>query len=132
MALDSLVAKANTGEGIDRLAGRSTPDGFVGAALIADSNGAEVSQSNPLSVRLYGIVETPEILTTTSSGNTTSGALSVSITNVGAANGTVDGATIAPGLSINISASPGNTIASFAYDATGTTFLIVTMSENAQ
>lgn len=131
MALDSLVAKANTGEGIDRLAGRSTAGGFVGAAMLTDNNGVEVAQANPLPARLYGITETPEIATVTSSGNTTSGALSVSITNVGLANGTVGGATIAPGLSINISASPGNNIASFSYDATGTTFLIVTMSENA-
>ena len=47
-----------------------------------------------------------------------------SITNVGAAAGTVDGSPLAAGLTINFDPRVNNTIVGISYDATGTTFLI--------
>lgn len=48
--MDTLVAKANTGSGNDRLAGITTADGFVGAVALVDEAGALVSGANPLNV----------------------------------------------------------------------------------
>ena len=50
MALDSLTAKANTGEGTDALGGRTVGGKFVGAAMLTDETGAEISAANPLDV----------------------------------------------------------------------------------
>lgn len=129
MALDSLTAKANTGDGSDRLAGRSTDAGFVGAVMLADNSGAEIGAANQLPVRLFGLVEVPAFLVTSSGGTTTAGVYSVSITNVGEIAGTVGGVSLAPGISVNLVPRPGNTVASVAYDATGTTFYIVQMTD---
>ncbi len=52
MALDALTAKANTGTGTDTIAGRTTPGGFVGAAMLTDDTGAEINSGNPLPVSL--------------------------------------------------------------------------------
>jgi hypothetical protein len=52
MALDSLTAKANTGDGTDALAGKTTGQGFVGAVLLTDANGAEITASNGLPVAM--------------------------------------------------------------------------------
>lgn len=128
MAFDSLIAKANVGGGSDALAGRSTAQGFVGAVMLADNSGAEMGAGNPLPVRLFGLVEVPAFLVTSSVGTTTAGVYSVSITNVGESAGTVGGASLAPGISVNLVPRPGNTVASVAYDATGTTFYIVQMT----
>lgn len=54
---------------------------------------------------------------------------SVSVANVGSANGTVLGATIKPGEVLNFSADAiNNFFNSFAYDATGTEFIIIYVS----
>ncbi len=50
MALDSLTAKANEGDGTDVLAGRTVGGKFVGAAMLTDETGAEISAANPLDV----------------------------------------------------------------------------------
>ena len=52
MALDSLVAKGNTGAGTDALAGRQTGGGFVGAVMLTDSTGAEIDGANPVPVEV--------------------------------------------------------------------------------
>jgi len=50
MALDPLVAKANVGAGTDQLAGRNTAGGFVGAVMLTDEAGAEITDANALPV----------------------------------------------------------------------------------
>lgn len=75
-----------------------------------------------------GIVKTPAISRPSASGTIAAGANSVSIANVGAADGTVAGVTLKAGETINFDAGQSNTLTSIAYDATGTTFLIITIS----
>lgn len=55
MALDSLTAKANTGEGTDALGGRTVGGKFVGAAMLTDETGAEISAANPLDVSVASL-----------------------------------------------------------------------------
>ena len=113
------------------------------ADLIAElQNGIDVTIVNPLgqdtmdnsvSVTLannqLGIARTPGIIRPTGSGNVNSVAttfFSVSVANVGSANGTVLGATIKPGEVLNFSADAvNNYFTSFAYNATGTEFIII-------
>lgn len=61
---------------------------------------------------------------TSASGTITAGKKSISVVNVGAANGVFNGQPIRPGYPINISAQPGNTLAEITYDGTGTTLII--------
>lgn len=75
-----------------------------------------------------GVVKTPTINRPSTSGTIAAGANSVSIANVGAADGTVAGVTLKAGETINFDAGESNTLTSIAYDATGTTFLIITIS----
>ena len=76
-----------------------------------------------------GVARTPGIIRPTAAGNVNSAAAtfySVSVANVGLANGTVLGATIKPGEVLNFSADAlNNYFTSFAYDATGTEFIII-------
>jgi len=77
-----------------------------------------------------GLLRTTGIISTTGSGNVSSAAAtfySVSVANVGAANGTVLSAvTIKPGEVLNFSADAiNNFFNSFAYNATGTEFIII-------
>jgi hypothetical protein len=77
-----------------------------------------------------GISRTPGMLRPTTSGNVNTAAatfFSVSVANVGAANGTVlDSVTIKPGEVLNFSADAiNNYFTSFAYNATGTEFIII-------
>jgi hypothetical protein len=88
--------------------------------------------ANSLSVTLasdqQGIERTPGIIRTTASGDVNTAAatfFSVSVANVGLADGTVLGAAIRPGEILNFSADAvNNYFTSFAYDATGTEFVI--------
>lgn len=70
---------------------------------------------------------TPVISRVTTSGTIPSGTYSVSIGNVGSGIGSVGGAVFKPGETINFDAGAlNNTLSSsFAYDATGTEFLII-------
>lgn len=78
-----------------------------------------------------GIARTPGMIRPTGSGNVSSAAAtfySVSVANVGAANGTVlaGAVTIKPGEVLNFSADAiNNYFTSFAYNATGTEFIII-------
>ena len=64
--------------------------------------------------------------TTTTSPAITIGKKSVSISNVGTANGTVLGAVLKPGETVNFDAGAvNNTLSAIAYDATGTEFLVI-------
>lgn len=67
MALDGLTALANTGAGTDVLAGRSVGGKFIGASMLTDSTGAEITRSNGLSseiVSLYYPVSTANATST--------------------------------------------------------------------
>ena len=79
-----------------------------------------------------GVARTPGIIRPTAAGNVNSAAAtfySVSVANVGLANGTVLGATIKPGEVLNFSADAlNNYFTSFAYNATGTEFIIIYIS----
>jgi hypothetical protein len=62
----------------------------------------------------------------TTASTTSAGLYSLSIANVGAANGTVQGVTLKPGETISF--DPGalnNTLQAVSYNATGTEFLII-------
>lgn len=92
------------------------------------------SMSSSVSVTLandeLGQSRTPGIIRPTSSGNVNSVAntfYSVSVANVGTANGTIlSGTTIKPGEILNFSADAvNNYFDTFAYNATGTEFVII-------
>lgn len=64
----------------------------------------------------------------TTSGTINTGQLSVSIANVGTANGTVKGVTVKPGETVSFSGGGiSTTLDAIAYNATGTEFLIITV-----
>lgn len=88
----------------------------------------KINSSSPGAFAPSGVVKTPTIIRPTASGTVAAGANSVSIANVGAADGTVAGVTLKTGETINFDAGQSNTLTSIAYDATGTTFLIITIS----
>ena len=89
--------------------------------------------TNLISAITSGISITPEPKVTTVARPTTSGAIadgaaSVSIANVGLANGTVKGVTLKPGETVTFSAGAvNNTLDAIDYVATGTEFLIITV-----
>lgn len=68
------------------------------------------------------------IIRPTTSGTIVTGQLSVSIANVGTANGTVKGVTVKPGETVSFSGGGiATTLDAIAYNATGTEFLIITV-----
>jgi len=99
---------------------------------IVNKNGTsvEVTDNNRLKVDAnnIGVERTPGIIRPTAAGNVNTVAanfFSVSVANVGLANGTVLGATIKPGEVLNFSGDAlNNFFTSFDYDATTTEFLI--------
>jgi len=78
MALDGLTALANTGSGTDVLAGRSIGGKFVGAVMMTDSAGAEITTANPVPQQLT------KLLFTASAGNSTTAQLAAAATFTGA------------------------------------------------
>lgn len=122
-------------------------DGTINRKIKTDANGelqvdilslpneGQQTMANSISVALAsnqtGAARTTNILRPTGSGNVNSVAAtfySVSVANVGAANGSVLGGTsnIKPGEVLNFSADAvNNYFTSFAYDATGTEFIII-------
>jgi len=71
---------------------------------------------------------TTSIARPTTTGTIAAGAKSVSIANVGAANGTVKTVTLKPGETISFDAGAlNNTLDAIAYVATSTEFLIITI-----
>jgi hypothetical protein len=76
-----------------------------------------------------GAARTSNILRTISSGTIGAGTFSVSIANVGLADGTVKGVTLKSKETITFDAgSINNTLDTIAYNATGTEFLIIYIS----
>jgi len=104
-------------------------DGTTNRKIKTDSNGE--LQVDILSLPNPGYSRTPGILRPTAAGNVNSVAAtfySVSVANVGSADGDVLGGTnnIKPGEVLNFSADAvNNYFTSFAYDATGTEFIII-------
>ena len=91
---------------------------------------ADISQ---IEVNTSGAARTPNAIRTSASGNVNTVAAtfySVSVANVGTADGTILGGTVLKsGEIINFdSGSLNNTFNSFAYDATGTEFIITFIS----
>ena len=77
-----------------------------------------------------GVSRTPNAIRPTNTSGTVTGTIySISVANVGAADGTVLGATIKPGEVLNFSADAlNNYFTSFAYNATSTEFIIIFVS----
>lgn len=81
-----------------------------------------------LSGATSGDSKTTTIARPTGAGTVAAGANSVSIANVGAANGTVKGVILKPGETVTFDAGAiNNTLDAIAYVATGTEFLIITV-----
>lgn len=75
-----------------------------------------------------GKARVTSVLRPTTAGTIAAGANSVSIANVGTANGTVKTINIKPGEIVNFNAGAiNNVLDAIAYSATGTEFLIITV-----
>jgi len=98
---------------------------IAGNVGITDNNGSITVDGGA------GLLRTPGMIRPTGSGDVSSAApggfYSVSVANVGASNGTVlSGVTIKPGEVLNFSADAiNNYFTSFAYNASGTEFIII-------
>lgn len=108
-------------------------DGVNNQPIAVDANGVLAIQDNGGSITVdggTGLLRTTGMIRPTGSGNVNTAAAtfySVSVANVGSANGTVLSAvTIKPGEVLNFSADAiNNFFNSFAYNATGTEFIII-------
>jgi len=117
---------------------KTDANGELQVDILSLPNEGQQTMANSISVALAsnqsGAARTTNILRPTGSGNVNSVAAtfySVSVANVGAANGSVLGGTsnIKPGEVLNFSADAvNNYFTSFAYDATGTEFIIIYVS----
>lgn len=137
-AEDSAHTSGNTGAFIlgvrnDANAAMTSADGDY-SPIAVNNKGAVAIQDGGNSITVdggTGLARTPGVIRPTGSGNVSSAAatfFSVSVANVGAANGTVLASltTIKPGEVLNFSADAiNNYFTSFAYDATGTEFIII-------
>jgi len=113
---------------------KTDANGELQVDILSLPNEGQQTMANSISVALAsnqaGASRTPGIIRPTTSGNVSSAAAtfySVSVANVGASNGTVlGGTTIKPGEVLNFSADAvNNYFTSFAYNATGTEFIII-------
>ena len=114
---------------------KTDANGELQVDILSLPNEGQQTMANSISVALAsdqsGAARTTNILRPTGSGNVNSVAAtfySVSVANVGAANGSVLGGTsnIKPGEVLNFSADAvNNYFTSFAYNATGTEFIII-------
>jgi hypothetical protein len=114
---------------------KTDANGELQVDILSLPNEGQQTMANSISVALAsnqaGAARTTNILRPTGSGNVNSVAAtfySVSVANVGSADGSVLGGTnnIKPGEVLNFSADAvNNYFTSFAYDATGTEFIII-------
>ena len=73
--------------------------------------------------------KTPGIISAVGSGSTPPNVYSMSIANVGASAGVLNGVSVPPGATLNFDAGVlNNTLSQMSYDATGTTFIITYIS----
>jgi hypothetical protein len=104
-----------------------------GSGLATEATLQQVeNNTDDIAVNTKGVLRTPNMLRTTSSGNLSSLSLqiySASVANVGSADGTVLGAVLKAGEIVNFDASSiSHYFDDFAYDATGTEFIIIYVS----
>lgn len=114
---------------------KTDANGELQVDILSLPNEGQQTMANSISVALAsnqtGAARTPGIIRPTGSGNVNSVAAtfySVSVANVGTANGTILGSltTIKPGEVLNFSADAvNNYFTTFAYDAAGTEFIII-------
>lgn len=76
-------------------------------------------------VSLAGSQKTQTIIRVSDDGSINEGLSSISIANVGAANGTVEEITLKPGETVNFNAGGNNTLTGMSYKSSGTEFLII-------
>jgi len=103
------------------------PGGSVQNVALVNSAGAMVGASTPVPVSLVsagGTARTPAYSRVTDAATIAAGAKSVTIKNVGSADGTVLTVTLPIGESVSFSVDGADTLAAIAYVATGTTFAI--------
>jgi hypothetical protein len=81
-----------------------------------------------LTNRLPNTQLSPSFITAISSGTIAAGYRSISFVNAGTNPGLLLGTSFPPGAVISYAAPGGQTLAAFAYDATGTTFLIAALN----
>lgn len=100
------------------------------AQIVSNTTGLSTETTlASVDTKLTAAARTPNILRDGGIGTTPGGVYSFSIANVGTVDGTVDGQSIPPGVTINFDGgSLNNTLASLPYDATGTAFLITWIS----
>jgi hypothetical protein len=103
-----------------------------GLQAVVNSTGSTpdvLSVLNDILDVLQGSPRTPVILSSTTVGATPAGVYSISIANVGAAAGVVNGVSIPAGVTINYDGGGmQNTLTAMSYNATGTTFVITYIS----
>jgi hypothetical protein len=131
----AIVGKNNTKAGVtgqnELLVKINSADPGSGLATEATLQQVE-NNTDEIAVNTKGVLRTPNMLRTTSSGNLSSLSLqiySASVANVGTADGTVLGAVLKAGEIVNFDASSiSHYFDDFAYDATGTEFIIIYVS----
>ena len=117
LGLQAIADAVSTGGG-----GNVTIVNPIGQELMADSVSVTLASDQT------GIARTPGFIRATSSGSIGVITYSVSVSNVGAANGTFLGVIIKPGETLNFSADAINnyyTAGTFTYNATGTELVII-------
>jgi hypothetical protein len=96
-----------------------------GLQALIDSTSANIDCCTDLNKLLQSRERTVTVINATGPDTTPGGVFSVSIANVGTASGTVGGATIPAGTTLNFDAGVlNNTLTAISYDATGTTFIV--------
>jgi hypothetical protein len=78
-------------------------------------------------VSLAGSQKAQTIIRVSVEGEIDNNKSSISIANVGAANGTVEGVTLKPGETVNFNAGGNNTLSGMSYNSISTEFLIITI-----
>ncbi len=94
-------------------------DGAGGYKLKTDSAGGAVTAP---------VLRTPAILRTSAAGNVAAGKKSVSIYVSGAADGVLLGGVVKPGEQFNYDGGGNDTVDTISYDATGTEFVITSLT----
>ena len=98
-----------------------------GLQAVIDNNCCDsiISLLSEINTKLRADSRTPGLLSVTGSGATPANVYSISIANVGAAAGVIDGVSIPAGTVLNFDGGVlNNTVTPMSYNATGTTFLI--------
>ena len=102
---------------------------ITAAALPLPTGAATETTLGLVNTKLTAVTVTPALIRTSAAGTITAGKRSVSVANVGAASGTLLGTTLGANETVNIDAGAlNNTLGAIAYDATGTEFLIITLT----